>query len=148
MRPDNANTLEAQLVAQLTGVKQEIVRLEAQRDTLEALLFRARRELNRLDVTRKNSLNRVLIENSILEALRRSRKALPTKVLFYTARSFNPQLRNTTFRSYLHRLKTKGLIFSSIGHGFWTAMEPEPASSKTASAPSAAASAPHSLDPA
>jgi hypothetical protein len=141
MSVDARSALEAQLLAQLTGVKQELAKLERQRETLEALLLKARQELNLRDVTRKNSLDRVLVENTILEALRRGRKPLPTKMLYYTARSINPQLRNTTFRSYLHRLKTKGLIFNSAGHGFWTAIEPEPASSKPASAPRAAASA-------
>ena len=138
MRKEDRSALEAQLVTQLTGVKQEIAKLQAQCDTLEALLVRVRQEINLHDVTRKNSIDRVLIENAILGALRPSKKPLPTNWLFLTARSITPQLRNTTFRSYLHRLKAKGLIFNSGGHGFWACVEPELVSSKSASDPGAA----------
>lgn len=142
MRKEDPSALEAQLVAQLTGIKQEIAKLQAQSETLEALLVRVRLETNLHDVTRKNSIDRVLIENAILEALRRSKKPVPTKWLFLTARSITPQLRNTTFRSYLHRLKAKGLIFNSAGHGFWTSVEPDLVSSKSAPDLGAAVSAP------
>jgi hypothetical protein len=126
MRPDDRPVLESQLVAQLTGIRQEIAKLEKQRETLEALLVRVRQEMNLRDVTRKNSLDRILTENLILESLRRTRRLTPTKILFYSVRAISPQLQNTTFRSYLHRLKAKGLI-RTVGHGFWVATDSPPA---------------------
>jgi hypothetical protein len=126
MSVDGRSELEVQLVSQLTGIKQEIAKLERQRETLEALLLRTRQEINLRDVTRKNSLDRVLVESSILRSLRRSGKPMATTVLFHTARAMNPHLRNATFRSYLHRLKTKGVIYNTAGRGLWTSVKPEP----------------------
>jgi hypothetical protein len=84
------------------------------------LLLKVRREnLSLRDVTRKNSFDRILIENRILEVVKAAKREVPTTRLFLAAREINPQIRNSTFRSYLHRMKAKGMINNS-GHGYWT----------------------------
>lgn len=123
MRPEERNVLEGQLVAQLTDVEREIGKLESQRETLRSLLSKVRREnLSLRDVTRKNSFDRILIENRILDIIKTARREVPTRRLYWAAREINPQIRSTTFRSYLHRMKVKGIIASS-GHGYWVAPE-------------------------
>jgi hypothetical protein len=97
MKPEDRPILEAQLVGQLTTIRQEIAKLERQRETVEALLLRVRQELNLRDVTRKNSLDRILIESAIREALKKARRAIPTKLLFYSVRETSPQLQNIHF---------------------------------------------------
>jgi Fe2+ or Zn2+ uptake regulation protein len=121
MKPEDRTLLETHLLAQITSVEQEITKLTAERDTLRDLLARARRENSTLrDVTRKNSFDRILIESRILNLLKAASKPVPTSRLWWAAQEINPRLRNTTFRSHLHRLKSKGLI-ASENHGFWLA---------------------------
>lgn len=120
MRPEDRNVLEDHLLAQLTGTEQEIAKLERQRDSLRDLLLKVRRENSQLrDVTRKNSYDRILIESRIINLLQASSKPLPTSRLYWAAKEINPQLPYSTFRSHLHRLKTKGAVDSEV-HGEWT----------------------------
>jgi hypothetical protein len=121
MKTEDRTVLEGHLLAQITAVDQEIAKLQAQRDTLRDLLFRARRENSTLrDVTRKNSFDRILIEGRIVNLLKAATKPVPTQRLWWAAQEVNPRLRSVTFRSHLHRLKGKGLI-ESAGHGSWSA---------------------------
>jgi hypothetical protein len=123
MKPEDRTLLETHLLAQITSVEQEITKLEAERNTLRDILLKVRRENSKLrDVTRKNSFDRILIESRIMNLLRAASKPVPTSRLWWTAQEINPRLRNTTFRSHLHRLKSKGLIESET-HGFWSATE-------------------------
>jgi len=119
-RVDERRSLEVQVIGQLSELEREIADLSAQRDALQKFLTKVRREnLQLRDVTRKNSFDRILIETRILETLKAARKDVPAKRLFWEARGINPKLGNATFRSYMHRLKRKGLIVSSPNHGFW-----------------------------
>lgn len=120
MRPEDRNVLETHVVAQLTGLEREIAKLEHQRDALRGILLKVRRENSQLrDVTRKNSYDRILIESRIVDLLRDATKPVVTRRLYWAAKEINPQLPNSTFRSYLHRLKSKGVIDSET-HGEWT----------------------------
>lgn len=120
---DRKKQLEAHLLAEVSDVEQQIAKLQAQRDTLRDLLLKARRENAALrDVTRKNSFDRILIESRVMNLLRTAPKPVPTQRLYWAAIEINPRLRNNTFRSHLHKLKSKGLIESKT-HGEWTATE-------------------------
>ena len=120
MKPEDRNLLETHLLAELTDVEQQIAKLEAQRDALRDLVLKARRENATLrDVTRKNSFDRILIESRVMNLLRAATKPVPARRLYWAAAEINPRLRNTTFRSHLHRLKSKGLIESKV-HGEWS----------------------------
>jgi hypothetical protein len=119
MRPEDRNVLETHILAQLTGVEREIAKLEQQRDTLREILLKVRRENSQLrDVTRKNSYDRILIESRIIDLLTSAAKPVPTSRLYWAAKEINPTLPNSTFRSHLHRLKSKGTIDSEV-HGEW-----------------------------
>jgi hypothetical protein len=123
MKSEDRTLLEAHLLAQITRVEQEITKLQAERDTLRDILLKVRRENSTLrDVTRKNSFDRILIESRVMNLLKAASKPVPTSRLWWAAQEINPRLRNTTFRSYLHRLKSKGLITSET-HGFWLATD-------------------------
>jgi hypothetical protein len=123
MKPEDRSLLETHLLAQITSIEREMAKLATERDTLRDLLLKARRENSTLrDVTRKNSFDRILIESRILNLLKAASKPVPTSRLWWAAQEINPRLRNTTFRSYLHRLKSKELILSET-HGFWLATD-------------------------
>jgi DNA-binding transcriptional ArsR family regulator len=117
--PERA-TLEQQLVAELADIERKIGELEQERSAVQRMLLRARQEnlLNR-DVTRKNSFNRILVENKILETLEKSNKFVRTSELYSEAQRVVYSLKDQTFRSYLHRLKERGLIEASLNRGFW-----------------------------
>ena len=120
MRPEDRNVLETHLLAQLTDSEREIAKLERRRDTLRDMLLKVRRENAQLrDVTRKNSYDRILIEGRVVDLLRRAKKPVSTSRLFWEAKEISPYLPNSTFRSHLHRLKSKGLINSEV-HGHWS----------------------------
>jgi hypothetical protein len=117
---DNKSPIENQVLEQLAEIDRKISDLQAERTVLLRLLAKARQHSSQLhDVTRRNSLNRVLIENMILETLKSSPKALRTYKLFDAARILDHKLNHNTFRSYLHRLKARGLIEPSLKRGFW-----------------------------
>lgn len=68
---------------------------------------------------RKNSVNRVLAENSVIELLQKEGRALSTSKLYRFARMANDDLKENTFRTYLHRMKNKGLICGAGHVGMW-----------------------------
>lgn len=104
-------TVEAQLVEQLAEIERKISDLEAERDALRRLITKVRhRDLATRDVTRKNSFDKILIESQIIEDLRRSRWPVAAATLLQNARSVKFGLKDSTFRSYLHRLKLAGAI--------------------------------------
>ena len=124
MKPEDRSLLEGHLLGQISSIEQELAKLTAQRDTLRDLLLKVRREnVSLRDVTRKNSIDRVLIENRIMNILKVASKPVKSQRLWWAAQEISPRLRSTTFRSYLHRLKSKGLI-QSEAHGLWTATKP------------------------
>lgn len=130
MKPEDRTLLEGHLLGQITSIEQELARLTLQRDTLRDLLVKVRREnVSLRDVTRKNSIDRVLIENRIMNILRAASKPVKSQRLWWAAQEISPRLRSTTFRSYLHRLKSKGLIQSET-HGLWTVTKPARADAK------------------
>jgi DNA-binding transcriptional ArsR family regulator len=113
-------TLEQKLVAELADIERKIGDLQQERAAVQRMLLRARQEnlLNK-DVTRKNSFNRILVEEKILEILREKNRFVRTSEIFKACQTVIYSLKDQTFRSYLHRLKERGLIEPSIGRGFW-----------------------------
>ena len=102
---------EAQLVEQLTEIERKISDLEAERDALRRLITKVRhRDIATRDVTRKNSFDRILVETQIIDDLKRSRWPVAAATLLKNARSVKFGLKDSTFRSYLHRLKLAGVI--------------------------------------
>ena len=116
--------IETRILREIAETKRKIAELQADQRSLERILVRIRGEnLGAQDVTRKNSINRLLVENAILKALsERSGRPVSLSLLWQAARLTLPGLKQSTFRSYLNRLREKGLIQSS-GHGKWHLLE-------------------------
>lgn len=133
-------TLERQLTAEIAAKDRAIGLLEQEREALRRVLYAARkRELGAQEVTRSNSLSRVMAEGAILDRLRQSRPA-PVSVtqLQIVAGGAVYGLSESTFRSHLHRLKARGLI-ESPRRGWWR-IKPEQPSSAAGLPPSDASS--------
>ena len=122
---DKLTYFEKRLTNELEDISARIKELEDERRALGRQLAKARAEREGLKfTTRKNSTNRVLAENSVLQALRSTSKPLSTQDLFRRARLTNFDLKESTFRSYLHRMKKRGEI-TTIGHvGRWQLTAP------------------------
>ncbi|MTH80327.1 hypothetical protein [Paracoccus aestuariivivens] len=126
---DGLSYFEARIARELAAVEDEIRKLEAEAVTLRRQLGKAKAErLGLQHATRKNSMNRVLTENSVLEQLR-STSPIATKVLFRNAKMSHPDLKETTFRTYLHRMKQRGLIKTARSAGQWELAQAAPAPS-------------------
>lgn len=114
---------ERRLMREIEEIEGRIRDLTIERDALQRQLMKARRESASLkDVSRKNSANRVLIENRVTEALSKSSKPLSTATLFREGLRANFELKDNSFRTYLHRMKEKGMI-RSVGRGLWKISE-------------------------
>ena len=119
--PSEAQLIEARLLREIASIDQQIGALQQQRREIESLLIRVRREdLASRTVTRKNSIGRILIENAITEALRLSPKPLRNYQLFQSARLRDPRIKESTFRSHLHRMEQRGDIKRlGTNRGLW-----------------------------
>lgn len=119
MNETSPSAYERRLMRAIEDIRSKMMELTADQKALERQLMIARRENVSLnDVSRKNSANRVLVENRILEALRKAPKAMTNASLYREARDANYDLTDNTFRTHLHRLKKRGVI-ESAGRGLW-----------------------------
>lgn len=117
---DNLTYFEKRLTRELEDIEARIMELEEERRALSRQLAKARAEREGLKfTTRKNSANRVLAENAVLQALRDTTKPLSTQELYRQARLTNYDLKEATFRSYLHRMKKRGDIRTAGHVGRW-----------------------------
>lgn len=103
---------ETALLKRLGEIERAINDLEGERDALRRLIVKVRREnLWQRDVTRKNSVNRILVESEILEYVASFRtKAIGSQSILTHLHKTHTTLKDATFRSYLHRLHARGLI--------------------------------------
>lgn len=117
--PDKSTELVAQIRSQLDDVGKRIEDLVALQDGLNRALMRLAGQLP--DKLRSNGFARAIVESKLLETLVAAQgQPVSTQQLFESACMAAPTLKYTTFRSYLFRLKRKGLIAGAIGmHGFW-----------------------------
>lgn len=111
---------ESRLQREIEAIDAKIRDLTAEKRALERQLMKARRESSSFaDVNRKNSVSRIMIENRIIEALKRSPRPLTSKDLKYEAMHVEFSLKEATFRTHLHRMKMKGLIEPAGRKGLW-----------------------------
>lgn len=111
---------ERRIINELEEIESRIESLTSERYALQRQLAKARAQRTGIqNVTRKNSVNRVLAENAVIAALRDSGKSLATRELYRAALSTNFDLKPTTFRTYLHRMKGRGLIGTASHVGSW-----------------------------
>lgn len=117
--------LQTEIEGQIVILNRQITALEDERKSLERILRRLRNEdeaVRRSSVTRKNSTSRILIENAVLNALKRGKdqKKEPTraKTLFHAAKESVPSLHPNNFRTILHRMNERGIVIP-VRRGFW-----------------------------
>lgn len=103
--------LENSITRQILEIDNKLKELTSERSALERLLLRARQdEAQAREPIRRNSVNRVLVENRILEALRKSSSPVSNRDLLNAARAVVYDLKDTTFRSHIKRMKDGGKI--------------------------------------
>ena len=120
MNDDKLTYFEKRLEAELEAIEARIKELTIEKSAIARQLSKARAEKEGLQhSTRKNSLNRVLAENSVIKALRTYNEPLSTRELYRLARLTNFDLKENTFRTYLNRMKNKGLIKPDRRFGYW-----------------------------
>jgi len=117
--PD-ASPLESRLLFELTQIERSLGELMRERDCLLRILSRVRHEkIVKVDITRKNSFSRIVVEHTVIQTLEKSAKPVTTHRLLSEAKSAVYGLKDSTFRSYLSRMKSRSLVVSS-GLGHWT----------------------------
>lgn len=119
--PTALSQLEGTILVQVENITAQIRELLHQKHSLEQILVRARQQdelVRRTEVTRKNSINRVLVEGAIRKSLRDSQEPVRTRALYLNARLMVPGLRENTFRSHLFRMQQRGLL-TRYGYGKW-----------------------------
>lgn len=120
MKNEYLTYFETRLQKQIEELDAQIKMLSDEKYALARQLAKARAERTGLQtVTRKNSIDRVLAENCIIEALRESKGSLTSQKLYNAAQQTNYDLKENTFRTYLHRMKKRGAIKTAKFVGHW-----------------------------
>lgn len=108
------------LQKEIEDIETKIKELTQEQAALKRQLVKAKRDTALLDgVTRKNSATRIMVENRILAVLKNSEQSLSSARLFREALFVDFQMNHNTFRTYLHRMKNRGLIKLSGKSGMW-----------------------------
>jgi hypothetical protein len=103
--------LEESIAKRMADIDNKIKDLSGEKAALERLLLNARREnVQNKEAVRRNSTSRILVENSILKTLRRSTSAASNKDLYFNAKATVYNLKDSTFRSHIKRMKDAGKI--------------------------------------
>ncbi|NVK47375.1 MAG: hypothetical protein HWE33_13820 [Rhodobacteraceae bacterium] len=102
---------KAELDREIKDIDRRIEELRAERDALARVRTRAElypSSANR--APRKNSLNREIIEGRILAALGEVGHPIGSKALYDRIDKLHIDMKPSTFRSHLARMKEKGLV--------------------------------------
>ena len=103
--------LADRLTAEIRAINKKIADLEAERHALQRVLERTKSEQFIVAGTnRRKNFGKIEVEQEILQTLRRRETPVSSADLLAAARSVKYSLKAVTFRTYLHRLKAKGLI--------------------------------------
>ena len=119
--PKPADTsFEERLVAEISAIDQRVSELMAEKAALTRQLLKAREQRTALkDVTRINSAQRVIVEQSILGFLeQRGRGSSPTEILAHVRKTVVHDLNDNTLRTYLWRMREKGIL-TNPRRGSW-----------------------------
>lgn len=118
MKQISGDTIEGRIQQEIEKLNNEINNLIRQRNAYEAMLARVRREdANLRDVTRKNSISRIMIESRVMEMLG-AEKRVSGADLYRDAKYADSRLNYSTFRTQLFRMKDKGMI-ENVDRGWW-----------------------------
>ena len=112
MAEPSSKLLESRLLYELSTINRQIEELQAEKHGLERLIVRIRREdvANR-EVGRRNSARRILVEKAVIDRLIEAKgKTVSSGELYRAASEIEFNLKESTFRSHLHRMRMKGMI--------------------------------------
>lgn len=118
-------SLEQHILAEIEELERRMAELELEKVGLQRVLMRLKKEnVSSHEVGRRNSIDRVLVEARLLEQLRHEKTALSSSRLYEIAKGVHPDLKESTFRSHLHRMKMKNMI-RNVGsrRGVWVAFD-------------------------
>lgn len=118
--------LAAQTLAEIAELDRRIASLVELRDGLKRVFMNASNgTLGDAPEIQLSESRRPMMEIVILEMLEKADgHCLKTRELFEGARTVSAHLKYVTFRSYLHRLKQRGLITGeNAKYGSWTLTE-------------------------
>ena len=119
MDDEKLSYFEKRLTREIEEIEARMKSLNEEKFALQRQLAKARADRTGIQsVTRKNSMNRVLAENSVVEYLKQKGTAT-TAQLYRNAQLTNFDLKETTFRTYLHRMKRKDMIKTAQTVGRW-----------------------------
>jgi hypothetical protein len=130
MKQMNDNQLyELRLQKEIEEIEAQIKNLSLEKKALERQILKVRQVgLSGKEINRKNSVKRVMIERKVIDALRNSHRALSSTSLYKEAQLIDFELKNTTFRTHLHRMKARNLIQLDGKSGMWVLSKaPQPA---------------------
>jgi hypothetical protein len=118
-------SFEARLILEISKIDQHISDLLMEKAALTRQLLKARARDPRLrDVTRLNSGQRVLVEDAILGFLQKTRAPCsPSDILAHVRQEAVHDLNENTLRTYLHRMKDRGLV-TNPSRGAWRSSSP------------------------
>lgn len=109
---------EARLQRDIQKIELEIKMLYDSKLALQRLLLEVRNRDRSLPVVkRRNSTDRVMIETAIRRTLY-GKNFVKSRNIYDEVKKVSHNLKHSTFRSHLHRMKEKGLI-SQHGRGAW-----------------------------
>ncbi len=116
---EQRTAFEDYIYSAIEKINNEIKELNRDKVALERQLIIARRDNTDIrDVSRKNSINRIMIEKRVLSALE-VRTSISTNTLYKQAKEVSFYLNENTFRAQLHRMKNKGIIENADHNGKW-----------------------------
>ena len=118
--PDPKSSAYDHVLAQIAEIEIKIKELQEEKSALYRVLIRIRRgNVSIRDVSRKNSMNRIVIEDTIKNLLESNKNPLKSNYIYTEVSKLIPDLKSTTFRSHLHRMEKKGLITKANGGRGW-----------------------------
>jgi hypothetical protein len=121
--------LATRTLAEIAEIDRRIASLIELRDGLKRVFVNAsKRDFTEASLAQMSDPRRAMIEHLIVRMLAKADGCcLKTKELFEGAQTISGRLKYVTFRSYLHRLKQRGVISSeNAEHGSWRLAESTP----------------------
>ena len=107
------NMIERHLLGEISAIDRRIDALRREQDVLKRQLLKVRRHYGAtLEATRSNSTDRVIAESLIRDAIKRTGRPRSTKEIYQELKASLPTLYYGTFRTYLSRMKEKGILMS------------------------------------
>lgn len=115
------NPAEAYILREIEEIDRKIKDLSSARSALQGVLARIQRSgVTEFGKQRRNSADRILVETRIIEELNKTSRPLSSSRLYGAAKTVLSDLKDGTFRSYLHRMKIRGVIINPNGSsGSW-----------------------------